>query len=220
MNGRSWLVAAFVAMLVVTLLVLASTRSEKTPVAVPTTVPTLAATPCPPEGRGGDPILNRLKNRTEEPTSYQPVTVAQILGWNWPRSAERKDYAKFGPQDRAYIAGFNARAVVTEGYLLEVKLQGPETANCGISYPTEEDFHLWIVGSNLEGKATSVVVEVSPRVRRDRPDLFLRNLQSLVGKKIRVYGWVMFDPEHPDQVGKTRGTLWEIHPVMKVEEVK
>jgi hypothetical protein len=27
----------------------------------------------------------------------------------------------------------------------------------------------------------------------------------------------MLDPEHPDQVGKTRGTIWEIHPVMKIE---
>jgi hypothetical protein len=27
----------------------------------------------------------------------------------------------------------------------------------------------------------------------------------------------MFDPEHPEQLGKTRGTLWEIHPVMRIE---
>jgi len=27
----------------------------------------------------------------------------------------------------------------------------------------------------------------------------------------------MMDPEHPDQVGKTRKTLWEIHPVLKIE---
>jgi len=27
----------------------------------------------------------------------------------------------------------------------------------------------------------------------------------------------MLDPEHPDQVGKTRGTIWEVHPVMKIE---
>ena len=32
-----------------------------------------------------------------------------------------------------------------------------------------------------------------------------------------VSGWLMLDPEHPDQVGKTRGTIWEIHPVMRME---
>ena len=25
------------------------------------------------------------------------------------------------------------------------------------------------------------------------------------------------DPEHPDQIGKTRGTIWEIHPIMQIE---
>jgi hypothetical protein len=28
---------------------------------------------------------------------------------------------------------------------------------------------------------------------------------------------LMLDPEHPEQLGKTRGTLWEIHPVMRIE---
>jgi hypothetical protein len=32
-----------------------------------------------------------------------------------------------------------------------------------------------------------------------------------------VSGWLMMDQEHPDQVGKTRGTLWEVHPVMRLE---
>jgi hypothetical protein len=27
----------------------------------------------------------------------------------------------------------------------------------------------------------------------------------------------MLDQEHPDQLGKTRGTLWEIHPIMRIE---
>jgi hypothetical protein len=27
----------------------------------------------------------------------------------------------------------------------------------------------------------------------------------------------MMDPEHPDQIGKTRGTIWEIHPIMQIE---
>jgi len=27
----------------------------------------------------------------------------------------------------------------------------------------------------------------------------------------------MLDPEHPDQVGRTRAILWEIHPILKIE---
>ena len=28
------------------------------------------------------------------------------------------------------------------------------------------------------------------------------------------------DPEHPDQISKTRGTIWEIHPIMQIETLK
>jgi hypothetical protein len=27
----------------------------------------------------------------------------------------------------------------------------------------------------------------------------------------------MYDFEHPEQLGKTRATLWEIHPILKTE---
>jgi hypothetical protein len=39
-------------------------------------------------------------------------------------------------------------------------------------------------------------------------------------ERVRISGWLMFDGEHPDQVGKTRGTLWEIHPVMRIDVLK
>jgi hypothetical protein len=34
---------------------------------------------------------------------------------------------------------------------------------------------------------------------------------------VRISGWTMLDPEHPDQVDNTRGTIWEIHPIMQIE---
>jgi hypothetical protein len=37
------------------------------------------------------------------------------------------------------------------------------------------------------------------------------------GTPVRVSGWLMLDPEHPDQVGRTRGTIWEIHPILAIE---
>ena len=30
-------------------------------------------------------------------------------------------------------------------------------------------------------------------------------------------GWSMLDQEHPEQLNQTRGTLWEIHPIMQIE---
>jgi hypothetical protein len=35
--------------------------------------------------------------------------------------------------------------------------------------------------------------------------------------KVRITGCLMFDTDHPDQIGKTRGGLWEMHPITKIE---
>ena len=34
------------------------------------------------------------------------------------------------------------------------------------------------------------------------------------GLLVRVGGWLFLDPEHPDQIGRTRVTIWEVHPVV------
>jgi hypothetical protein len=39
----------------------------------------------------------------------------------------------------------------------------------------------------------------------------------MVWKRIRATGWLMYNFEHHAQIAKTRGTLWEVHPVMKIE---
>jgi hypothetical protein len=37
---------------------------------------------------------------------------------------------------------------------------------------------------------------------------------------VRISGWLMFDPEHAAAFGKYRGTLWEIHPITKIEVLR
>jgi len=43
---------------------------------------------------------------------------------------------------------------------------------------------------------------------------------------VRISGWLMFDPDHPSMIldptnpnisGKFRVTLWEVHPITKIE---
>ena len=34
---------------------------------------------------------------------------------------------------------------------------------------------------------------------------------------VRLSGWLYFNPDHPQDVGRTRATLWEISPVMQIE---
>jgi hypothetical protein len=172
---------------------------------------------CPGEGDGADPELNRLKNRVDE-ADWEPVDVGALLGLRWPDGVEGKRMALWSPADRAQVAEHNGVPVQAEGYLLEARQEGPESTNCRSAQ--DLDFHLWLAAQPGDDRASrSVVVEVTPRVRARHPDWTVRAFQSLARQKsrVRISGWTMLDPEHPDQVGKTRGTIWEVHPVMRID---
>ena len=44
-------------------------------------------------------------------------------------------------------------------------------------------------------------------------------LKSVVDKreKVRVTGWLTYDQEHHEQVGQTRRTLYEVHPIHSIQ---
>ena len=73
--------------------------------------------------------------------------------------------------------------------------------------------------SRLYDRRRAVVIEVSPRLREQHPEWTTTALGPLVGTttQVRISGWLMLDQEHPEQIHKTRGTLWEIHPITKIE---
>jgi hypothetical protein len=64
-----------------------------------------------------------------------------------------------------------------------------------------------------------VVVEITPRWLAANDGWRLQTFKRLAEQraKVRITGWLMFDPQHPDQIGKTRGGLWEVHPITKIE---
>ncbi len=68
-------------------------------------------------------------------------------------------------------------------------------------------------------RSEAVVVEITPGWQAKQPTWTITALEKLAGdgKKVRISEWVMYDPEHPDKLKKTRGTLWEVYPVTKVE---
>ncbi len=110
-----------------------------------------------------------------------------------------------------------------EGWLVDVVEEGPESSNCELDTCEWHDWHMWLV--RTDGEATNknrlraVVVEVTPRVRALTPNWILTSVKTLARTRqnVRISGWLMWDPDHPDQVGKTRGTTWEIHPVTRIE---
>jgi len=173
---------------------------------------------CPPEGDGGDPVLNRLKNRVDE-GQYIPVQFDALFSLTWPKAVERRMHSEWSPQDAAEISRYEGIPVMVEGYLADAKESGPESTNCHGAGSAHMDWHIWLVKSAGVDRTRSIVIETTPRVRPNHPGWSIPLLHEIVKNQepVRISGWTMFDPEHPDQIGKTRGTLWEIHPIMQIE---
>jgi hypothetical protein len=173
---------------------------------------------CPPEGDGGDPALNDLKNRVDE-GQYVVVNLDAIANLKWPNAIERQRRANWSKADAAEVARYEGVPVSVEGYLAGAKQEGPESPNCHGADADFRDFHIWLVPEANDDRSKSIVVEMTPPVRANHANWRTDVLGQIVRKdlRVRVSGWLMLDPEHPDQVGKTRATIWEIHPVMQLE---
>ena len=173
----------------------------------------------PPEGIGGDPELNKEKNRWAMPAAVTQVSVSQII--SFPHDAldmmgkEKRSKWTSSASDQA--SANENRAVEVIGYLAHVKESGPEACN-GHS-DIYHDFHLWITESPGEDKNKGIVIEAIPFWKEQFPAWLLLTFEKLASQnaKVRVSGWVLWDEEHGDEVGKSRGSLWEVHPFTKFE---
>jgi hypothetical protein len=151
--------------------------------------------------------LNILKNRHIAPVIVNTIRTSDVLAF--PNHED---------------AGLEASdGMVLQGQLLQAVHEGPESPNCG----TEYDYHIFIgkvdvahpQGARLtkaqvrSRKKRAVVVELTPNIQDLHPD-WGPNLQpQLAGRNVCITGWLLYDYEHPPQLGHTRGTLWELHPI-------
>lgn len=172
---------------------------------------------CPPAGDGGDPALNQLKNLGDQPSHPAAMEVGQILALKG--AGPREPRARWTPAQRQAIAGTESAGVVVVGYLLGAKEEGAEAANCHGADRDEHDFHLWLAAAPGDPKSRAVVVEITPRQHDRRWTLATLRRLARQHVQVRVTGWLMFDQEHGPDVGRSRGTLWEIHPITGIEEL-
>ena len=173
---------------------------------------------CPPAGDGGDSVLNDLKNRVDS-GSYVPVLFDAVEMLKWPAAIERQRHSNWSASDAAQVARYEGDAISVEGYLAGAREEGPESPNCHGADLEQHDFHLWLTKSAGQDRTAAIVVEMTPRVRQKHASWRIDVLTgvSSARSRVRVSGWLMLDPEHPDQLGKTRGTIWEIHPILQLE---
>src|SRR5688500_3800629 len=85
----------------------------------------------PPEGIGGDPILNRQKNRNISPIKIETYSVAQIATMPSQKlEGTQKETRKYwSTEAKAYAEKWENKGVMVEGYLVKARKSGPESAN-------------------------------------------------------------------------------------------
>jgi hypothetical protein len=171
---------------------------------------------CPATGDGGDPLLNLLKNRDVAPPTVTPYEIGNLIAalpQDLP-TAWRKNW-KQADTDRAAV--WESKGVVVEGYLIGVAEEGSESCNCNRG--DRGDYHLWLNPASNSREEESMVTEIIPRLIPSHPNWNLKVLNHFVQQhsKMRITGWLMWDELHSGQVGTYRKTLWEIHPIHKIE---
>jgi hypothetical protein len=132
-----------------------------------------------------------------------------------------KSRETFTPEQLEAIARFEGVAVQTIGYVVAIKPQASNTESCNCSWKGEKatDWHIALVEHPGDGEKTSIVVEPTPRIKKNHPKWTKGNLSPWlnVDTPVRISGWLLFDPSHTNHLNKYRSTLWEIHPITKIE---
>ena len=180
--------------------------------------------PCRPQGDNPMPALISLdlqKNRANSPmpSDIDPdVTLGMIL-------SPGTDIDRFDA----------TRAATIEGIVVRVKEGSKETCNCHASSAIDRDTHIELALSDMATPTQRVVVEVTPRIRKQMKDAGIDwstgalqgqgGADGIVGKWVRISGWLFFDDihvsmaenTHPGGANNVRATCWEIHPVTTLQ---
>lgn len=174
---------------------------------------------CGPAGSQPDYVLNRRKNRVDTAATYIPVTWQTLARLPFPRRVGYRFRNQWTSGETKEIARFEGAAIEVEGYIADLKLETPEPPNCYSTDARSRDYHLWLTEQPHQGKRESVVVEITPRVRVSHSGWSEDRLRALVETqaRVRLRGWLMFDQMHPESMPWTRFTLWEMHPIMRID---
>ncbi len=172
---------------------------------------------CPPQGQGGDPLLNTLENRTDDTpvNGYRVTDISTVMTIPTTPQVEGVNRSAWSSADAKRIALYEGTAVRTTGWGVAARKGGPTAANC--MSDTNRDWYLWIGTGAGDAPITTMVVVVTPRVAQNRPGWTDYTMRRLVGQVVRVSGWLVYDQEPPAFLANDRVTAWEIQPVMHLE---
>ena len=170
-------------------------------------------TVCGPTGTAGSDArkiaLNTNKNRTDVPADTAYVKV---------------DWADLRDLPVSHSTDLPGAPVVMENVFLvhKVKPEGAESPNCGLTDPDEVDWHIYTSDTaGADDISKAVIVETTARTR-PLHKWQQSDLANFVNKNVpvRISGWLLYDYEHVPVIGTQRASVWEIHPITKIEVKK
>jgi len=140
------------------------------------------------EDRGETAEAKKLKGRSTAPAAGD-IDGAVTLG------------AMLAKNDKAAFS--ESRGATVEGWVIQAERE------------EDGDVHLVLAAARGETDTRKwVIVEVTPAWQKKSAALSPAALSKLVGTKVRVTGWLYWEPD--EEQGDPRGTRWEIHPVTAV----
>jgi len=193
---------------------------------------------CPANGDGSDPAQYILKNRGDVPPTYHDVTFNAVdelpfpgKGGNAKAPANRRNWL---PKHFAITDPYESIPIRVEGFIKVIRDQKKSTpgkgegTNCGFVTLGNIDAHIALLKKNSDPESKAIVVEWTPRFTRAHANWISEKLGTWIntGKRVRISGWLMIDPNHLNhitgvmingQLRKFRHTLWEIHPITRIE---
>lgn len=175
---------------------------------------------CPPDGI--DAVPSALGDRVTVPARYHELTVDEFLRKFPPELGKASERGK---EDSDGVAAKQQIGITLTGYLLGVKPAGSESCDHG----NVSEVQLWVGGiqptSPVAAKTLrsfAVVTEITPLWQERHPgwDPGLLSRLAEQGATVRISGWMLHNAAQSREVWRTRGTLWELHPVTKIEVLR
>jgi hypothetical protein len=165
---------------------------------------------CAAAGNSSDPKMIKLdsqKNRTDIPntTAYVPIDWDVLKGL--PSNS---------PED------LQGAPVMVTGYLshrVNVENKAPgESTNCNLLNDDEVDWHIYLTSAPNQAISQAIIVETTPRTRPLHTwDKSVLDGLVNANKQVRISGWLMYDFQHVPDIGTERATVWEVHPITRIE---
>jgi hypothetical protein len=187
-----------------------------TPVPAASGVATGSFAGCPVQGSGGDPQLNKLKNRSASPPAANPITLAGMKRLPMPPAGTPAMRADWPASTRAMITPHEGEGVVFTGYIVSVARETGDPSNCGSALPSNEDIELFLADRPGVSESKHIILaEITPRWRAAFTWWRAANLRNVAsaGNRVRITGWLIYDQESWHERERTTATPWEIEPV-------